>query len=228
MLAASVALSLILSACGGKVILEQSSGGGGAGGSGSATGGPLMTSATGGANGGAGSGVHATCMGYCSTIMGNCTKETEQYANTMSCMNVCNTFPPGRDGDTTGNSLACRMYHANEAKLSPATHCGAAGPTGGDTTPSDTSPGSCGDGCEALCKLTLGVCTGKNEVFKDMADCQAQCKTLKSIGFPYSLDVAHNGGYYCRVYAATKAATGPDYASVCSEVKFGPGAPCGP
>lgn len=225
--AASVALLLILSACGGRVILEQSTGGGGAGGSADVITGPVMTGPASSAQGSTGGGVHATCKGYCSTIMGNCTNSALQYANESSCINTCNTFPQGLAGDTSGNSLACRMYHAEEAKIDPVAHCGAAGLTGSDTNPSDSSPGICGDGCEALCNLTLGVCIGKNQVFTSMADCQAQCKTLKSAGAPYSVNMTP-GGYYCRVYAATKAATGLDYAPVCAEVGFGPGAACGP
>jgi hypothetical protein len=49
------------------------------------------------------------------------------------CLSTCNgaSWSIGTAGATSGNSIACRTYHAGAAAGDPATHCPHAGPTGG-------------------------------------------------------------------------------------------------
>jgi hypothetical protein len=209
-LAASVFLPA-LSACGTVV----TSGGSGEGDSGPAPPGqgPVGGTSTGGTSTGGTSGgstgtgpVSSDCAAYCAVIAANCAGSNEQYAELPSCMGVCATFPPGQDGDTAGNSLACRAYHATAAKMDPATHCGHAGPTGGDLNPQDQAAGPCGDGCEAFCNTALNVCTGTNQAFNDLADCLAQCKTFKPAAAPYSMYTWNMSEFHVQVYTVAKAA----------------------
>ena len=47
-------------------------------------------------------------------------------------------------GDTTGNTIGCRLYHAGAAAADPVLHCPHAGPTGGNV---------CGSWCDNYCQL---------------------------------------------------------------------------
>ena len=71
------------------------------------------------------------CPAFCAGIMLTCTGPNEQWASAADCEVDCGTWPLGTEGDTTGNSLACRGYHLSVAMTDPATHCPHAGPTGG-------------------------------------------------------------------------------------------------
>ncbi len=55
--------------------------------------------------------------------MSYCVEYGVQYADEASCLAACSTWEVGVDGDTTGNTVYCRIYHANEAHNDPATHC---------------------------------------------------------------------------------------------------------
>ncbi len=96
------------------------------------------TDGGGGTDGGPvdGGGGTATCAMYCSTVMMNCTGDNAQYASAAECMSYCTAagWPAGMDGATSGNSIACRIYHGGTPAMGePATHCPHAGPTGGAT-----------------------------------------------------------------------------------------------
>jgi len=79
-----------------------------------------------------------TCDGYCDIIQLACgtTGTNSQYASTSACLTSCAAMTAGTFGDTTGNTLACRAYHAGVALSSglATTHCPHAGPTGGSST----------------------------------------------------------------------------------------------
>jgi len=76
------------------------------------------------------------CTNFCSIVMGACTGTNAAYANIGDCMTACGqftttakytvdttTFP---SMNPTGNTLACRLYHATNAAVSAAaagTHC---------------------------------------------------------------------------------------------------------
>jgi hypothetical protein len=73
------------------------------------------------------------CAGYCGLITTNCTGAHAQYADMADCMAECTAlaWPAGTPGDTSGNTLACRIYHGVAAGSDAATHCAHAGATGG-------------------------------------------------------------------------------------------------
>jgi hypothetical protein len=68
----------------------------------------------------------ANCEGFCAIATKACTGAMAQYTDAADCMTKCGTFDdtvPFNSGVTTGNSLACRIYHASAAAKDPTTHC---------------------------------------------------------------------------------------------------------
>ena len=53
------------------------------------------------------------------------------YENMMDCLDTCDTWDAGTTGDTTGNTLACRLYHVGAAADDPNLHCPHASADGG-------------------------------------------------------------------------------------------------
>ncbi|MBX3273801.1 MAG: DUF4331 family protein [Sandaracinaceae bacterium] len=72
------------------------------------------------------------CDRYCDVMGTNCTGANAQYADRAECMRYCGeaNWPLGREGDMSGNTLECRIYHAGVAPEDPAFHCPHASPTG--------------------------------------------------------------------------------------------------
>lgn len=95
------------------------------------------------------------------------------------CLDFCHTWaglPAGESGARSGNSAACRTYHAGAAATgAKATHCQHAGPTGGDT---------CGSWCDNYCHLALRNCTGAQQLYKSDGECQAACEAIAADGQP--------------------------------------------
>jgi hypothetical protein len=76
------------------------------------------------------------CTNFCTLVQGTCTGANAAYASVTECMTACagfstataytvntTTFP---SMNPTGNNLACRLYHATNAAVSPALaaqHC---------------------------------------------------------------------------------------------------------
>ena len=73
------------------------------------------------------------CPEFCGGVQMFCTAANEQWASTAACVVDCAGWALGTEGDTTGDTLACRGYHLEAAITSTdfATHCPHAGPTGG-------------------------------------------------------------------------------------------------
>lgn len=109
------------------------------------------------------------CEAYCSAIMKNCTGQFQQYLSMSTCLAMCPNFEFGREGDTSGNSLACRITHAALAATNgPAVHCPHAGPLGADT---------CGHPCEGFCLLDQARCGSLDggAPYANELDCRTQC-----------------------------------------------------
>ena len=130
----------------------------------------------------------------------------DQYFSASACLAACAVLPDGAASDTSGNTVGCRTYHAGAAASAPAVHCPHAGPGGA---------GVCGNDCDGFCSIALGVCTGPNQVFADLGQCQSACA-----GFPttpaYSASVPSGDSFACRLYHLTAAALDP--ATHCSHI----------
>jgi hypothetical protein len=123
-----------------------------------------------------------TCAAYCAAVMTNCTGATmsidggvglADFSSMAACMNACALYPVGSASDQMGNTLGCRLYHANLAAGSPSnakTHCPHASMSGG---------GVCGDRCANFCALATSICTTQDgvtmPVFTSVSDCMGKC-----------------------------------------------------
>ncbi len=112
-----------------------------------------------------------SCDNYCARVLANCAGDAAQYVDLPTCLAMCKDLPLGVAGDTAGNTVACRMYHAGAlAKQSPGFHCKHAGPYGGAV---------CGTRCAAFCTFAGAQCP---TAFTDAGSCDASCGTA----FDYS------------------------------------------
>ncbi|RLB64149.1 MAG: hypothetical protein DRI90_05285 [Deltaproteobacteria bacterium] len=210
---------------GGSTTTSTSSGSGGSGTGGAGLGG-INWGGFGGATSsgeGAGGGVGGTgeecptltltepieCTTYCQLMDGACKNFqgdfNDQYPGGYPdlCPEACAHFAYGSPGDTTGNSLACRIVEACLAQYDPNTHCTRAGP-GGD--------GVCGDNCESFCALNLTVCEGSNQQWSTQALCLADC-ALFDFADPYNTSSDNWSGtdsaFACRMYWLMRALDDP-------------------
>jgi hypothetical protein len=115
-------------------------------------------------------------------------------------MAVCAKLPLGAsDGETSGNTVGCRQYHAGASapasSTNSTTHCPHAGPSGG---------GVCGSMCEAYCNVSMMACTGGNSLYASNAICMSVC-----MGWNTSGVIGDAGGatYQCHLYHAGVALT---------------------
>lgn len=157
---------------------------------------------TGGDGGGIDAPAAPSCTDYCTTIAANCTAANLMYANTAECMATCGRFTPGTVGQTSGNTLGCRLYHAGNAaggQTNADTHCRHAGP-GGNAL--------CGSNCEGFCTIVQGSCSTQNPPpYADMGACMTACAGY-SMTTPYVASATGNN-FACRLYHATAAANAP-------------------
>lgn len=63
------------------------------------------------------------CAGYCFGAITYCRGGDELFASTDECMTACVDMPVGVDGDSSGDSIYCRLHHLEDAKTDPEGHC---------------------------------------------------------------------------------------------------------
>ncbi len=146
------------------------------------------------------------CDSYCDVIAKNCTGANSEYVNRLACKEMCKHFETGRDGEQSGDSLACRVYHTNAAKLDPDVHCRHAGPTGG---------GHCGDDpCKAFCLLDFAICGSRNPLpYASEQACRQICPqyTYAASGMGVGdLTMQDGPTLNCRIYHLESAVNDPD------------------
>ncbi|HEY3820989.1 MAG TPA: hypothetical protein VGL81_27685 [Polyangiaceae bacterium] len=134
-----------------------------------------------------------SCAYYCATIVTNCTQANAEFVGSEDSQTLCNTMCPAFDtgsaiGPSNDNTLACRIYYAEQAQSDPTTNCRFAGVGGG---------GKCGtDPCSTFCALdtqycnTAAISTPDSYPFASTTDCQTACTGspdagADSGGFPY-------------------------------------------
>lgn len=92
------------------------------------------------------------CTAYCTAIGTTCTGFGQQYLDDATCKAMCAKLTVGTAGATSGNTLACRIYHlglASQSASNAATHCPHAGPYGF---------GACGPESDDFCALYQAQC----------------------------------------------------------------------
>lgn len=68
----------------------------------------------------------SNCEGFCTVVMAACTGGNEAYGSINECLTACMDFAdtePFDVSDVSGDTLACRLYHASVAMADPETHC---------------------------------------------------------------------------------------------------------
>jgi hypothetical protein len=63
------------------------------------------------------------CETYCQLASDNCTDNNEINFDGFHCEDVCAVFDEGNAGDTSGNTVQCRIYHLTVAGDDPDHHC---------------------------------------------------------------------------------------------------------
>jgi hypothetical protein len=161
--------------------------------------------------------VAPSATAYCTDIIAHCTGANAQYPTTTAmdqCLGTAASFPVGKTGETSGNTLGCRAYHAGApAMTDPATHCIHAGPGGDQVT---SAAGTCGDACTSFCNLEIKTCgsldaplTGITAQYQNQAACMTACGTFNKTAkyVLNSTQAAPSGNSLaCRLYHATNAA----------------------
>lgn len=141
------------------------------------------------------------CTDYCTKIAANCTAgsgdsgSNAQYPDSATCLKTCSMssmWASGMTGDTSGDTLGCRIYHAGAAASNPVLHCPHAGPTGGNT---------CGTWCANYCDLMAKNCTGTNAVY-DTTTCMTKCMTIPTTGH---VNDQSGDSIQCRIWHLGKA-----------------------
>ena len=164
------------------------------------------------------------CDVYCNRVGENC---GDLYVDRDACMDWCAVQPDGGDpGDVVGDSIQCRIYHANlpaaESEEAAAMHCPHASPSGGN---------QCGSWCEVYCERTLDEagCDEDNQMWggrEDMrwGNCMAACEA-------YPADAAHDvtdgNSVQCRIYHAGVAQKDDAPAMHCPHASSNGGGVCG-
>ena len=157
----------------------------------------------GGTDTGAGEGgLAVSCANYCNIIGTNCTGTNKEYIDNATCLAMCANMEPGTAGATSGDTLACRQYHAGAAAGNAALHCRHAGYTGADV---------CGTShCTAFCKQDIAECgTQTTPPYASQSACETACAN-------YTYDSAAGGDtaltsgntMQCRIYHLEAAFAG--------------------
>jgi len=133
------------------------------------------------------------CEAYCSAFSGSCGALTpDPYSSEAECLQYCgeNMVNLGNWNDTAGDSVSCRVYHADAYLALGAPHCLHAGPSGDNT---------CGTWCQVYCDIIQNACTGSNQQYASESACMTSCATISTSGNPG--DTAGNT-IQCRIYHA--------------------------
>jgi hypothetical protein len=209
-----VFVAALASACGDDETQAQTTGPGpGAGGSTSTNSGGMTGTGGDGAgasggdtgSGGEGQGGQSACASYCSDNIAACAGNNAQWVGADPqgfCEASCDEYALGTEGDTSGDTLGCRVTNNESAVNDPAGSCSAAGPYGGSV---------CGTTqCQVFCSQIQAVCSGGNEQYANEAACLAACALLADATVPYSGDPAAIGNTFaCRGYHLTAASVDP-------------------
>lgn len=178
-----------------------------------------------------------SCERYCDMQEVACKGEHRLYESREQCEATCAELELGEFGDLTGDTIACRTYHAGNSLSNAAEHCAHVGPTGdghcGHDVPAADDVEAEFAACRPYCRLIEAACpTEFGSTFDDNADCVEECdasdasfKAAKDQ--KYSVDIAKDAGdtLLCRTFYAVRALGDvPNAADYCPAV-FG-ASPC--
>lgn len=118
------------------------------------------------------------CDTYCDTVMMNCTGGNAQFESRDSCLAFCIELEEGAEGDSSGNTVNCRLYHGGDpSALDPDFHCAHAGREGGQVCIDDPP-----NPCNRFCANVIESCTGDFAVYDGVDDCLTACEGYSQEG----------------------------------------------
>ena len=146
------------------------------------------------------------CARYCDVTESACAGSNQLYETREGCMNTCMGFSfDGEEGDVSGDTVQCRIYHAEVAEqVDPFFHCNHAGADGGGVCVDDPAPL-----CETYCGLMLENCQG---TYEDADACLAECAHIPDDG---AIGDQMGDTVQCRLLYATQAGAMPEDADAC-------------
>jgi hypothetical protein len=152
-----------------------------------------------------------SCEDICNLVDAACTGTDAPYESHAQCLKVCGALPIGTNDDQSGNTAACRKYHAYNAMAAASQHCPHTGP-GGD--------GHCGkDNCESYCLLLPKTCPAAFAATfgSDASKCNTECEKLPGAGLDQWKSAPATGvSARCRLINVARAAEQPDDATFCA------------
>ncbi len=128
-----------------------------------------------------------SCETLCTAVLAACDGEAAGFANMSECITWCDDvgdWETGTAGDTSGNTIACRLSHAQL----DTPNCAAAGFTGG---------GICGSYCENYCSNVSRTCRGSDAIYDNDAACMTACEAINDEGVPGTTE---GDSIQCRIY----------------------------
>jgi len=74
--------------------------------------------------------IEAACSAYCSGLLASCVGDLSPFVDVGECLTLCTapSWACGSPGDTSGNTVFCRVGHADRAAMDPGKECPLAGP----------------------------------------------------------------------------------------------------
>lgn len=127
--------------------------------------------------------------------MSSCS-DVSEYFDQPTCVAYCEEhaqLPAGTQGDTSGNTVGCRINQLGAATGDLAS-CQNAGQTGN---------GTCGTLCENYCHLAFTNCAAEPGQFETRNDCLSACQQKVAAGMTLGQPGDAGGdSLHCRIYHA--------------------------
>ena len=148
------------------------------------------------------------CATFCHLEMTECA-DYPIYESEAQCLDVCQALPPGHNGDQSGNTVACRMYHSYNSIIDPKSHCPHTSPGGDGHCGSTELPKTGNSGnCESYCLLLAKACSADFDAsFANQKECQADCVELEGAApnSGYTTASAKGDNLQCRLLHVSQA-----------------------
>lgn len=122
----------------------------------------------------------ALCQSYCNNAATTCKGDNQLFTSLSQCQSACLKYPiTGRDGDTKGDSVQCRLYHLDAAKSDPTIHCKHASPDGFGVCTDNVAPTP----CEQYCGQIQEACDSElTRQYSSQDDCKSKCPLFRENG----------------------------------------------
>jgi hypothetical protein len=143
------------------------------------------------------------CERYCGLVMASCSI----YTSYSACVEACAAFPQtGLLGDTSFDTVQCRLTYATQASQGTSASCALAAST---STACTGTPATADITCSRYCSLYQQNCQGLNNymgAYLTYDQCVSSCNTTETTKGVYSSTATNSLG--CRLYQIAQAGSG--------------------